>query len=168
MTSLKRYGLFNFWEQNPKIQTPPYIREMAVIGFWNWRKCLRQLHHWHCEIQVPECRTSYQVKLVEHTVCPPPVTKSRTWKMSRCSNSLAEAKSIWTLNPRPDLTWPDPNPGPGRCLAQCITQALYASNKAIAYALSSPFPCSASQHGSGQNPMQNDIYALWAMQLYSL
>ena len=38
-----------------------------LIGFWNWRKCLRQLRHWHCKIQVPECRTSYQVKLVDHT-----------------------------------------------------------------------------------------------------
>ena len=32
------------------------------IGSWNWEKCLGCLHHWHCVIQVPECRTSYSWK----------------------------------------------------------------------------------------------------------
>ena len=46
----------------------------GLIGFWNWRKCLGHLHHWHCEIQVPERRTSFSSKkLVERTItfgCP--------------------------------------------------------------------------------------------------
>ena len=29
-----------------------------LIGLWNWRKCLEHLHHWHCENQDSECRTS--------------------------------------------------------------------------------------------------------------
>ena len=30
MTSLKRYGSFDFQEQNCEIQTPPYVHETAV------------------------------------------------------------------------------------------------------------------------------------------
>ena len=31
-------------------------------GLWNWERCLGRLHHWHCERQVPERRTSISPK----------------------------------------------------------------------------------------------------------
>ena len=53
----------------PSLLSMYLVYVYGLIGFWNWRKCLGQLCHWHCEIQVPECRTSYLSKqLVEHTM----------------------------------------------------------------------------------------------------
>ena len=54
-------------------------------GLWNWEKCLGWLHHWHWEIQVPECRTSISCKmLVELT----PSSQSLSYVPSRVTQLL--------------------------------------------------------------------------------
>ena len=70
MSSLRISLTFRFCQLQVKYKSSfiSIFSEYAYksTGLWNWERCLGRLRHWHCEIQVPERRTSISCKtLVE-------------------------------------------------------------------------------------------------------